>query len=112
MRISKQKEEVKEESKQVTEGWVSDDNHSLWYNLANGLAHDLNCDVWINDCGFMELSKDDNLIYLYVQWHGGRGDIIVNQKAKEQRIGQCSTEHLPEASYIANRLVSMNIWEL
>ena len=106
------KYEVKE-TKKMTEGWVSDDNHSLWYNLSNGLAHDLNCDVWINDIGWMELSKNEKqLIQMYVRWDGGRGDFIVNKDAKEKRIGQCATDRLPEASYIAKRLVSMGYWEL
>ena len=99
--------------KKVTEGWVSDESHSLWYSLANSLAHDLNCDVWINDIGWMELSKDEEqLIQIYVRWNGGRGELIVNKDAKEQKIGQCGTDKLPEASHIANRLVSMGLWEL
>jgi hypothetical protein len=99
--------------KKVTEGWVSDESHSLWYSLANSLAHDLNCDVWINDIGWMELSKDEEqLIQIYVRWNGGRGELVANKDAKEQKIGQCGTDRLPEASYIANRLVSMGLWEL
>jgi hypothetical protein len=88
---------VRKESRRVNEGWVSDEAHSLWSDLAYGLKDHFDCDVWINDMGWMELSNlngvEDTHVFLYIKWTSpDRGEVIAESGNDSISLGYCTSD--------------------
>ena len=96
----------KNEAKSVTEGYVSDDSHNLWVNLGYDIAAQLDCDVWLNDMGWMNLSNDawNDEITLYTRWDGdaGTADVVAVNGREEKVCGSCRFDVLNTGKIIAN----------